>query len=573
MKNKKMKAYNHIINNQRIFESKLNVSYRKDFGVFFTNNIETVEKIIKIIDFEDKDLFSKKILEPSCGNGIFIIRILEKVFENIKDHYIAAKFIESCIYFVDIDKNMIESTKSNISNIFKQTFHKEYRGKFNGFIFDYTQRMKPKHDNSFANIMDVPLAKYLESFDYIIGNPPYVTLYGRRDKKKDENQRKYYLSRYSQFPDSLKNGKINYVMLFIEQSIDLLKKGGKLSFIIDLAFFETAYEHTRKFLLEKTKILSIEYNIKDFEVVSGQIIIQTQKNSVTHNEVCIVDAKNHSQIKVEQTNWYKPEDQYRFRFNTCSNRAKLIEKIKLKNCPSLKSLFPNKNLRTCVMLLDMENLFVFNKPETKFNGKIYPYYQGSKSLSSKYAVLKYNKFFHYNKDLQDEINDELKEELTIKGIKNKKRLGMGETIIYDKPKVYIRQSAKEILASYDDLPSSANNSLYIFSLRDSTEKSIQFLKFLCGFLNSKLITFYTQQTNIIRYSKGKQPQIKVSDLYSIPIPIDIVLQRRISQLVNSIYHNYNKRFDSIQQVDYLIFEYFELKEEEVSVILDSIDSF
>ena len=147
------------------------------------------------------------------------------------------------------------------------------------------------------------------------------------------------------------------------------------------------------------------------------------------------------------------------------------------------------------------------------------------------------KYFHYDKNLQDKLNDELKAELTAKGIKNKKRLGLGETIIYDNPKIYIRQSAKEIIASYDENPSSANNSLYVFTLRDSKKESIVFLKFLCGLFNSDIITFYSQQLNIIRFSKGKQPQIKTSDLYQIPVPTDIALQIKIAKLVDKIYSN------------------------------------
>ncbi len=399
-----------------------------------------------------------------------------------------------------------------------------------------------------------------------------MSLYGRRDRKKDESQRVYYLNRYSQFPESLKNGKINYVMLFIEQSIDLLKDGGKLSFIIDLAFFETAYEHIRKYLLDKTRVLSIVYNIKDFDAVSGQVILKVQKGAVGQNFVKIVDAEDQRQIEVEQSIWNQANDQYKFRFNTCNESSRIISKINSKNCPSLKSLYPKKNLRTCVMLLNMENLFVFDKPNEELNVKIYPYYQGSKGLSGKYEGMHNTNFFHYNKDLQDKVNDELKEELTAKGIKNKKRLGFGETVIYDNPKVYIRQSAKEIIASYDEKSSAANNSLYVFSLRNSSESSIRFLKFLCGLLNSELVTFYAQQRNIIRFSKGKQPQIKTSDLYSIPIPTDSNLQTEISILVDNIYSE-DKQNESKRSIDKLLFDYFKLSDVEISKVRESIQSF
>lgn len=561
-----------VINSQSKFENTVNVSQRKDFGIFLTNNINTVDEILDVINFDDLKILRKKILEPSCGNGVFIIRLFERLFDKVEDKYIVSNFIENNIYFVDIDEKMINATKNNIKEYFRLKFNEKYEGIFNAYVFDYTLRLKPKGNDLFDSILDVPLANFLNKIDYVIGNPPYVSLYGRRDRKKNEEQRIYYLNRYSQFPNSLKNGKINYVMLFIEQSIDLLNEGGKLSFIIDLAFFETAYEHTRKYLLENTKIISIDFNIKDFDVASGQVIIKIQKGKTSNNLVKITDSETQTKIEVNQAIWNKPKDQYKFRFNTCSDSSAIINKIDSKNCPTLKSLYPKKNLRTCVMLLNMEEKFVFDKRFEELNVPIYPYYRGSKGLSGKYEIMNSTSFFHYNKELQDKINDNLKIELKAKGIKNKKRLGLGETVIYDNPKVYIRQSAKEIIASYDENPSSANNSLYVFSLRETSEKGVVFLKFLTGLLNSKIITFYAQQLNIIRFSKGKQPQIKTSDLYKIPIPVDYDLQKEIALIVDEIYsRSINNEY--ILKIDKLLFNYFRLSEIEISILEKAIESF
>lgn len=539
--------------------------------MFMTCNLKTVDKIIRIVDFNDKDLFSKKFLEPSCGNGILIVRLLEKVFESNITIEKAKGFIESSLFFVDIEENMIETTKHNIAKLFRQRFKIEYTGRFNSYVFDYTQRLLPKHNTLFDSVLDVPLTKLISKVDYIIGNPPYVSLYGRRDRKKDEAQRIYYLSRFSQFPDSLKNGKINFVMLFIEQSVDLLREGGKLSFIIDLAFFETAYQHTRKYLLKHTRILSIEYNIRDFEVASGQVIIQIQKEKVNTNFVSIINAGNNARIKVNQSMWANPDDQYKFRFNLCSTNSKIIDKIKQNEFPSLKELYPHKNLRTCAMLLNMEDQFVSER-DGDISVGFYPYYEGSKSLSEKYCNLHFKKYFHYNKVLQDRINDKLKKELATRGVKNKKRIGLGESIVYENPKIFIRQSAKQIISTYDQTISSANNSLYVFTLRDSSETSIRFLKFLCGLLNSELITFFAQQMNIIRYSKGKQPQIKISDLYSIPVPTDKVFQDKIAQLVERVYAN--KQNDQyINEIDKQTYKMFGVSSSEIITIKKSIVSF
>lgn len=562
-----------VVNTQSKLEKSLEISYRKDFGVFLTNNIDTIDEILDIVDFNDKDILSKKFLEPACGNGVFIIRLIERIFHTRESKLLFQNFIESNVYFVDVDKEMVDRTKQNIKKFYEKRFNETYNGNFNSFVYDFTQRIKPKHNNSLFDFnLDVPLADFLNDIDYVIGNPPYVTLYGRRDRKKDENQRVYYLNRYSQFPDTLKNGKINYVMLFIEHSIDFLKDNGKLSFIIDLAFFETAYEHTRKYLLDNTKILSIKYNIKDFEVASGQVILTVQKAKVKDNLVNIINAEDKSVIQVNQKLWNNWSDQYRYRFNSCSKSAEIVHKINSKKCPSLKELHPKKNLRTCVMLLNMEDKFVLDKQKPEKDVSIYPYYRGSKSLKEKYSQMRNTKFFHYNKRLQDKINNELKAELTDKGIKNKKRLGLGETVIYDNPKVYIRQSAKEIIASFDEKPSSANNSLYVFSLRNNSDSTVKFLKFLCGLLNSELITFYAQQRKIIRFSKGKQPQIKVSDLYTIPVPVDVKLQDEISNLVGKIYENGTSE-KYATKIDNLIYEYFDIEKEEVEKIKNAIESF
>ncbi|MDM8549578.1 TaqI-like C-terminal specificity domain-containing protein [Desulfobacterales bacterium HSG2] len=561
---------NEITTGQMRFEKRLDLKYKKDFGQFLTCNFEIIDEILSVIDF--KNILDRKILEPSCGQGIFLVRIIEKLYQLYPDKNVISSFIANNLYFIDIDSEMIEATKQNISLVYKTLFDESYSTGFNAFVYDFTKKLTPEFNNLFFKQKDHPLDKFLGNIDYIIGNPPYVSLYGRRDRKKNEEQRIYYLNNYKQFPSNLKNGKINYIMLFLEHGLDFLRTNGKLSYIIDISFFETAYAHTRKYLLYNSSIDSIIYNINDFGVASGQIILQVSKNKTRNNNVKIMNSITNEVIEINQNDWNNPKDEYKFRFNANEQTNSIINKIHNKNVPTLKQLYPKKNLRTCVMLLSMENKFVFN--ETKRTDiKNYPYYQGSKSLKEKYGKLYFEKYFHYDKKLQDKINDELKTELTKKGIKNKKRLGLGETIIYDNPKIFIRQSAKEIIATYDNKPSSANNSLYVFSLRDNSENIIGFLKFLTGYLNSALITFYAQQRYIIRYTKGKQPQIKVSDLYKIPIVTDKNIQKEITVLVDKIYSNPKTKKDLMKKIDAIIFSFFQIKSKEINHIEKTISVF
>lgn len=561
-----------IVSKQSGFEQKMSKNERKQNGVFLTNSLSTVENVLSLVEI-DSEILNKRILEPSCGQGIFVLKLISDVYQLFPDEQVISKFISNSIYFVDIQKEMVDKTISNIKALYNYLFDESYEGSFNAIVWDFTEKAS-KRISLFEEQVFTPFVDLYESFDYVIGNPPYVTLYGRRDKKQSEEQRINYLKNYSQFPDSVKNGKINLVMLFIEHSLDFLKKEGKLSFIIDVSFFETAYEFTRKYLLEKTRIEELQVNIKDFDVASGQVILKVAKsNEQKNNQVKIIDWKSQDTYTVSQVSWINKNDEYKFRYNGCSISKTIMDKVNSKGDKTLLQLYPNKNLRTCVMLLDMEDKFTSTEAMYQTEIPIYPYYQGSKALSAKYGNLTFAKFFYYNKPLQDAINDELKIQLEKEGIKNKKRLGLGETVIYDNPKIYIRQSAKEIIATVDLKKSSANNSLYVFSLRNDNPDTIDFLYFLCGLFNSDLATYFSQQMNIIRYSHGKQPQIKIGDLGTLFIPADKKLQNEISNLSKAIYENMSLNNELSERINTLIYNYYDLTIAEIENIGKSIKAF
>src|SRR3990167_1242889 len=333
---------NELIHTQIILESKMNQKVRKNNGVYFTNELEILKNINSILPFDER-IFSMKILEPSCGHGIFLLYIISRAYKINPNKNIILNFIKDNLIFVDICPEMIEITKQNINKIFQYFYHDEYKGKFNGFSYDFTEKLTSCLLNKYDKH---PLFNYLGEIDCVVGNPPYVSLYGRRDKKQNEQQRINYLKNYNQFPSSVKNGKINLVMLFIEHGLDFLKKSGFISFIIDISFFETAYQHTRKYLLENTKIISIEHNLSNFSgVASGQIILKLEKNNSNVNHCAIV--KNFSDgksVTINQSEWNNKNDGYKFRIDKCELTEKIIEKIYEKKEKTLKNLFPNKNL-------------------------------------------------------------------------------------------------------------------------------------------------------------------------------------------------------------------------------------
>ena len=195
--------FNKFLERQIELESRFCNLHKKQNGVFLTSNSSVINSVLESIP-DDESIFSFSYLEPSCGRGAFLVRLIIKAYLIKPSISKIEFFINKNIYFIDIDPEMTNATKANISELFLFLFGTSYPSSFNCFISDFT-------------ILDDHTSQALHSLyrkiDYVIGNPPYVTLYGRRDKKKDENQRIYYLKNYSQFPDSLKNGKINYLKI------------------------------------------------------------------------------------------------------------------------------------------------------------------------------------------------------------------------------------------------------------------------------------------------------------------------------------------------------------------------
>jgi hypothetical protein len=294
---------------------------------------------------------------------------------------------------------------------------------------------------------------------------------------------------------------------------------------------------------------------------------------VIEYNVQIDNFNSQESIIINTKNWYNKDNEYKFEIID-PDINKIIKKIIKKNPENFRTLFPNKTVRTCCMLLNMEDQFTSIK---RNNDYCYNYYEGSKSLKSKYSKMIQTKYFFYNKKLQDKINDELKIELKKRGIKNKKRIGLGEIELYNNPKIFIRQSAKEIIAAYDDSKSAANNSLYAVSFRKSSRESIFNLKLILAQLNSTLITFYAQYKRVIRYAIGKQPQIKISDLNSIPIFINSIYDKELVSHVDKILINSNSQTSinkiDINKIDEIIYNYYHISKTEIKFIIKSVAEF
>lgn len=389
-------------------------------------------------------------------------------------------------------------------------------------------------------------------------------MYGKQSRNMTEEKRAYF-NTFDFVQNKKGNNKFNLSMFFIENGLKLLKDGGRLSFILDIAFFEAAFIDMRKYIVENYYINSLTTGLQEFTgVASGQVVLDIINKKCFNNNIKLVDYTTKKIQIVSQHAWNDEKNNYKF--NAPLSIIQQTINSKIVRYDGLEKFFPQKSLRTCCALTGKTDEFVVN-PEEENRYIIFPYIEGSKGLKGKFFTPTPDRYIKYDYELQLKLSDEFKHELEALGIKNKKRVTLGDKDAYLAPKIFIRQSATEIIATYCSEPYAANNSIYILTTKENTPESINMLKYTCGLLNSDLITFYCRINKIIRAEKGKTPQIKLSDLKNIRIHVDSKYFEQIIDLVERLLLT-PKSKPLYEKLNSLVYKIYNINEQEQAFIAE-----
>ncbi|WP_434509986.1 TaqI-like C-terminal specificity domain-containing protein [Desulfitobacterium sp. AusDCA] len=290
-----------------VYMSLSNLSKRKSNGSYYTPS-KIVDALVEQSLDSLCDISFPKIVDPCCGSGNFLIKLflaakLRLLKRGLSTEEAEKHLLQDCLSAYDIDETAVTLAKINLELL---------RECPSGNLFSF----KIECRNTLANYCHLFAQAELETFDLVIGNPPWG--YSFSQKEFD-----LYKNRFITAQASLES-----FCLFIEYGLGILKPNGILSYVLPEAMLNVQlHAPIRQILLEKTQILKIHLLGQQFSKVFTPAFTLIVKNSqVTLNHEILVEWNNWVQ-SIPQQRFYENE-MYIFNVKTSHLEDKIIKHMK-----------------------------------------------------------------------------------------------------------------------------------------------------------------------------------------------------------------------------------------------------
>ncbi|WP_159469126.1 Eco57I restriction-modification methylase domain-containing protein [Dyadobacter sp. 3J3] len=289
----------------------------KTLGQVFTPTW-IVKEILNLIGYNDDSILDKYILEPSSGDGVFLIEIVERYINVCLNNKLETNQIidrlEKYIYGVELDKLEFDKSIENLDRFVEKKL--SISKKINWKIYN-------------QNTLDF-FKEHLNFFDFIAGNPPYIRIHNLDTKTRDILKRDFLFS----------EGTVDIYLSFFEMGFKMLKRTGLLGYITPNSYLHnSSYKLFREYLKNK-KIVKTLIDFKANKVF---------KSFSTYTAITIID-KNYDENyfeykelindKIECVNrvYFENLKNGDWSFSNTKDQDFLSDLVKGRNC-SIKDFF------------------------------------------------------------------------------------------------------------------------------------------------------------------------------------------------------------------------------------------
>lgn len=224
-----------------------------------------------------ENLYGKSFLENSCGTGHILCEAVNRYIKDCRKNKINDAQIriglENDFFAVEYDALNFEQCKRNLDLIIKR----EGLENVNWNIVN-------------EDFLVLPIKK---TFDYIVGNPPYIS-YTDISKDMRADIRKKFVS--------CEKGKFDYCYPFIELSLKYLSENGKMAYLLPNNIFKTVFgKSLRNILLDKIKKVLDYKDEKIFKgILTSSAVVICEANKTNFINYCNV--KNNDSTNFNKKN-------------------------------------------------------------------------------------------------------------------------------------------------------------------------------------------------------------------------------------------------------------------------------
>jgi len=394
----------------------------------------------------------------------------------------------------------------------------------------YKEKLHSIYSNSFEWRFEFPEVldengNYI-GFDVVIGNPPYIDI---------RNVRDHFKKFYNNFYVEQKNN-FDLYSLFIQRSLQLLKRSGFLSFIVPKPIlYNSTFKHIRKIIFENTlNQIFIPDKLVFDKVYVETVLLFIEKNGIKNNKIKIISGNKHFSISenkehksgnpiiLADNNVLAIIEKLR-RFAKLADFVEIIRGLEL----GKNTIKPQKHLsENCTKIFAGEAIYK------------YSFFDDKQIYVAKDDIKPYNKI------------------VDIKFLKY--------------PRILMRRVAQEPIATIIFQGENFINNLNsVYNLVIKEAKQFK-NEFLIGILNSKLIKYFMQKS----FSSEEKifPYLRIEQIKEIPFALgnkkqQELIAKKVNEILKLKKQNPNFETNDLEtEIDNIVYKMYDIQNDEIKII-------